>query len=58
MKIRELKKALAELGPGADEMEIKVWLPGSRITLNGPIMAAPKYLMIEGNVDEGSALCS
>jgi hypothetical protein len=41
--------------------EIKVWLPGSRITLDEEnsifnTMAAPDVALIEGNLEEGSIL--
>jgi hypothetical protein len=41
---------------------VKVWLPGSRISLTGSTMLldpeAKRTVMVEGNVEEGSALIS
>lgn len=58
MKVQELRAALSELTPDADHLDIKVWLPGSTISLGGKFMAAtkPNTLLIEGNIDPGSAL--
>lgn len=58
MNIRQLREALSQFGPGHDEAEIKVWLPGSKITLGNTIFRDPgnNGWLIEGNVAPGSAL--
>lgn len=59
MTLGELRKMVAAQPPVFDHFEVKVWLPGSRITLNASFLSDPNdgaVLMIEGNVDHGSAL--
>lgn len=61
MNVKELREALEQLGTGHDDKEVKVWLPGSTIRLNGPVLhAVPSQykdrVLIEGNLDPGSAL--
>jgi hypothetical protein len=65
MTVKQLKQALAALGTGADDMEFRIWLPGSEIYLAqpygdfpppAPFFSAGK-VFIEGNIAEGSALC-
>ena len=64
MRVKELKAALNVLGPGFDEMDVEVWMPGSTIRLgydpagNGiaTFLRRGGKLMIEGNVNPGSAL--
>jgi hypothetical protein len=65
MTVKQLKQALAALGSGADNMEFRVWLPGTEIYLARPIGDLPPApffaagkVFIEGNVAEGSALCN
>ena len=65
MKLSDLRKLVANQPAAHDDYEVKVWLPGSKITICGPTGEAPKefmlrhdarLLMLEGNVDAGSAL--
>jgi hypothetical protein len=57
MTLKELRQLLATEPLENDNLEIKVWLPGSTISLRGATMIhRGKTLMIEGNVDPGSAL--
>jgi len=63
MTVKQLKQALAALGTGADNMEFRVWIPGSEIYLARPYGGFPPapffaggMVFIEGNVAEGSAL--
>lgn len=63
MTLRELRKRVNATPTAFDDVEVKVWLPGSFISLNnmsegdGIRMYRPKYvLMLEGNIDPGSAL--
>lgn len=60
MTLGELRKTLDQIGIGHNHREIKVWLPGSRILLSGNLFnfsaANGEALLIEGNVEEGSAL--
>lgn len=63
---KEVLRELQKLPPEQLEKELKIWLPGSTIRLGGmsgaPLVMAfqkgshTRYLMIEGNVDRGSAL--
>lgn len=55
MTVGQLVSALQNL---PSELEVKVWLPGSRIKLVGVIGPMKKYdaVMIEGNIEPGSAL--
>lgn len=58
MTINDLiAKLQAEL-PHNGNLEIKVWLPGSRISLTGKgtLIRQEDILFIEGNLDPGSAL--
>ena len=60
--VKQLRDALALLGPGHDNTEVEVWLPGSTIYLASPghdqasIFLSKGKVMIEGNVTPGSAL--
>lgn len=58
MTVDDLRKTVAEIPtetPG--NTEIKVWLPGSLISLGVHIFKHYKgMLAIEGNIDRGSAL--
>lgn len=57
MTVKDLRDGLAMLGPGHDNSDIKVWLPGSTITLGNVFVSERhKAVMIEGNVDASSAL--
>lgn len=66
MKLRDLRTLVASAMEADDDMEVKVWLPGSRVSLRGmqwirgtsrvQSTSAPYCLMIEGNIDRGSAL--
>jgi len=57
-----LRATLSELPPTSDDMEVQIWLPGSRIYLCGPDGSPAKpfvadgKMMFEGNVMPGSAL--
>jgi hypothetical protein len=54
---RELIAMLAAEPAENLDREIKVWLPGSRINLDGKgFIRLGNVLLIEGNVEEGSAL--
>jgi hypothetical protein len=57
MTLKELREHLAKVPAGLDGLEIKVWLPGSTISLS-PMSVERKgfLLLLEGNVDPGSAL--
>jgi hypothetical protein len=63
MTVKQLKQALAALGTAADDMEFRIWLPGSEIYLARPdgFPPAPFFssgmVFIEGNLTEESALC-
>jgi hypothetical protein len=57
MTIKKLRDLLALLGAGHDGREIKVWLPGTTISLSDSIVFSSKHgIIVEGNVDPGSAL--
>lgn len=59
MTLKELRAMVAAQPPIFDHCEIKVWLPGSRISLNASFLSDyrdPMVMLIEGNVDHGSAL--
>jgi hypothetical protein len=59
MTIKELYDLVASEMPDNAGKEVKIWLPGSRITLNhgpGTMIAQGNVLMIEGNLEPGSAL--
>lgn len=59
MTLKQLREIVAKFGPEYDAAEIKVWLPGSTIRLNamaGGFMQRGTVLLLEGNVDPGSAL--
>lgn len=61
MTLNELKTLLDSEPPENGGREVKVWLPGSRISLGTPagtMIRQGDVLMIEGNVDAGSALSS
>lgn len=58
MTLREMKDMLAKVPEAQLDDELKVWLPGSTISL-----VARQHLIyrnegwcVEGNIDEGSAL--
>jgi len=59
MTLKQLRMLIENVPSAYDEREVKVWLPGSTISLefNGgkPLLVKDRWL-IEGNVDEGSAL--
>lgn len=63
MTLAELRKLVASRPMLDDCMEVKVWLPGSTISLEfnqGLFIGRPTkdggMLLIEGNVDRGSVL--
>lgn len=59
MTLGQLKALLAAEPPEHDGKEIEVWLPGSTIQLageNGTLIARGDKLLIEGNLNPGSAL--
>jgi hypothetical protein len=61
MTIRELKRILNAITlPESQDLEVKVWLPGSTISLSAMgasgMMRRGRVLLIEGNIDDGSAL--
>jgi hypothetical protein len=59
---RQLDEATATAGKYADDLPVRVWLPGSTISLSVVFLHASSAtggkpeLRIEGNIDEGSAL--
>jgi hypothetical protein len=67
MRLRELKRAIAlvetkELPVRLSRLlrEVKVWLPGTTISLSGEFVVAERdgkpCLLIEGTIDPGSTL--
>lgn len=60
MTRRELQALLATEPKETLDLEVKIWLPGSKISLTKTptMMRNGNLLMIEGNVDPGSALSS
>lgn len=60
MRVKELIKALQDYveGDGDEYDQVKIWLPGSSISLQGMMTFNENYdaLLIEGNLDPGSAL--
>ena len=63
MTVNELIEHLQTIRPDHRHMEIRVWLPGSQIAIDGiPLVRLPtplnaeRVIVIEGNVIEGSAL--
>jgi hypothetical protein len=58
MTIGELREALAKIDSVYNDRDVKVWLPGSRISLSGWIIPSGNEhdFLIEGNVDDGSAI--
>ena len=56
MTIKQLREALALIGTGHDNKEVKIWLPGSLIELESTLFLRDGAVMIEGNVAPGSAL--
>lgn len=60
--VRQLRDALRALPSTADDLEVRVWLPGSLITLYAPNGGPPAMLVtsdvvrIEGNIVPGSVL--
>jgi len=56
-KVKDLIEQLQRMPP---DYEVKVWLPGSTITLGPGLMPLmprhPNTVLIEGNLDPGSAL--
>lgn len=56
MTVKDLRDALALLGAGHDHKPVKAWLPGSRIALSGTFILSGDDVLIEGNVEPGSAL--
>lgn len=64
MTVKQLKQALAALGTAADDMEFRVWLPGSEIYLITADDRPPTpffskgMVFIEGNLTPDSVLAS
>lgn len=59
MTLKQLRAIVAKYPPEFDDAEIKVWLPGSTIRLDamaGGFMQRGTVLLLEGNIDPGSAL--
>jgi hypothetical protein len=58
MTVQGLIDQLTELAESgiSGETEVKVWLPGSMITLGPSAFRRGGYIVVEGNVDPGSAL--
>lgn len=57
MTLKQLREHLAKVPEKYDDLQVKVWLPGSTIRL-GPMLVEPYHgnILLEGNVDPGSAL--
>lgn len=55
LTVRELTAILSNKSPDA---EIRIWLPGSRIAIGPSAVSSPdpRYVLIEGNIEPGSAL--
>jgi hypothetical protein len=54
MTIKEMRAALDQLGPGHDNTEVQVWLPGTYIELRQVFTVGVKgKILIEGNVASG-----
>lgn len=56
MTLKELRALVTDAPASLDNLEVKVWLPGSRISLSGQLGRLNDVVIIEGNVDPGSAL--
>jgi hypothetical protein len=57
MKVKQLADLLAaSIALGEGDREIKVWLPGSTVRLCGVPFRRGEIVVLEGNVDPGSAL--
>ena len=57
MTLKHLRELLNAIPAANEHLEIEVWLPGSRIALNGtPFLQEGKGWLIEGNIKPGSAL--
>jgi hypothetical protein len=59
MTLGELKALVNAEPTSNDRLEVKAWLPGSYISLvgaNKTLIRKGGWLLIEGNLDEGSAL--
>lgn len=58
MTLKELQELLNSESKSNENLEVKVWLPGSTIRLSGQetMIRRGNILMVEGNVDPGSAL--
>jgi hypothetical protein len=57
MTLKQLREHIAQFPAKYDDVEIKVWLPGTTIRLS-PMKFEPYHgnLLLEGNIDPGSAL--
>lgn len=66
MTLKELREYLARVPATFDDLEVKVWLPGSTISVDEMMAIGSckntdgkrSLLLLEGNVDPGSALGS
>jgi len=63
MTLKELREYLAKVPAVFDDLEAKVWLPGSTISIEPMAIGSCRnkngkrsLLLLEGNVDPGSAL--
>lgn len=62
--LKQLREMVAAQPAANDHLEVKIWLPGSTLSLEfnsgrmleGKAIRKPEAIMIEGNLDEGSAL--
>jgi len=57
MTLQQLREHLAHVPTKYDDLEVKVWLPGTTIRLT-PMKVEPYHgnILLEGNIDPGSAL--
>lgn len=55
LTVKQLRDIL-DIHAKHDDEEVQIWLPGSRIVLNGPGFFCNGKVLIEGNVTPGSAL--
>lgn len=65
MTLKELREYIARVPADYDDREVKVWLPGSTISVEEMSIGSFRnvggkrsMLLLEGNVDPGSALGS
>lgn len=55
MKLKDIKKFIEDHPEIDPETDVKVWIPGSRISLKN-FMPGKGLILIEGNIDKDSVL--